>query len=62
MRKGLASASGSGAARDDEIEEDDGNDGDGGEEEEETFDVVEINPTSYIHMGTPMFRLPLNPD
>jgi hypothetical protein len=64
--KGLASASGSGAAMDDEIEEeddgDDGNDDDDGEEEEETFDVEEINPTSYVHMGTPIFQLPLNPD
>jgi hypothetical protein len=61
--KGLASASGNGAMRDDEIEEeDDGNDGDDGEEEEEIFDVEEINPTSYVHMGTPIFRLPLNLD
>jgi pyruvate/2-oxoglutarate dehydrogenase complex dihydrolipoamide acyltransferase (E2) component len=63
--KGLASASGSGAAREEEIEEEDkGADGDGnnGEEEEETFDIDEINPTSYTHMGTPVFRLPLNPD
>jgi hypothetical protein len=27
-----------------------------------SVDVEEINPTSYIHMGTPTFRLPLNPD
>jgi hypothetical protein len=61
--KGLASASGSGAVRDDEIEEeDDVNDGDNGEEEEETFDVEEINPTSYTHMGTPIFCLLVNPD
>jgi hypothetical protein len=60
--KGLASASGSEAVRDDEIEEEeDDNDGDNGEEEE-TFDVEEINPTSYIHMGTPIFWLPMNPD
>jgi hypothetical protein len=26
------------------------------------FDVEEINLTSYIHMGTPVFWLPLNPD
>jgi hypothetical protein len=25
------------------------------EEDEEVFDVQEINPTSYIHMGTPVF-------
>jgi hypothetical protein len=65
--KGLASASGSRVARDDKIEEednddDDGNDGDDGEEEEETFDVEKINPTSYIHIGIPIFRQPLNPD
>jgi hypothetical protein len=61
--KGLASASGSGAARDEEIEEeDDGADGDYGEGEEETFDVEEINPPNYVHMGTPIFRQPLNPD
>jgi hypothetical protein len=64
--KGLTSASGSGAARNDEIEEEyDGNDravGDNDEEHEEVFDVEEINPTSYIHMRTLVFRLPLNPD
>jgi hypothetical protein len=32
------------------------------EEDEEIFDVEEINPTSYIHMETPVFWLPLNPD
>jgi cobalamin biosynthesis protein CobT len=69
--KGLASASSSRAATDEEEieEEEDGrneNDGaegdDDEEDEEEVFDVVEINPTSYIHMGTLVFRLPLNPD
>jgi hypothetical protein len=68
--KGLASASGSGAARDEEeIEEEedggnenDGAEGDGDEEDKEVFNVEEINPTSYIHMGTPVFWLPLNPD
>jgi hypothetical protein len=54
------------AAREEEIiEEDEGNDGidgDDDEEEEETFVVGEINPSSYIHMGTPIFWLPLNPD
>jgi hypothetical protein len=69
--KRLASASSSRAARDEEEieeEEDGGNDNDGAEgddeeeEDEEVFDVEEINPTSYIHMGTPVFRLPLNPD
>jgi hypothetical protein len=24
--------------------------------------VEEINPPNYVHMGTPIFRLPLNPD
>jgi hypothetical protein len=68
--KGLACASGSGAARDEEkIEEEegggngnDGAEGDDDDDNEEVFDVEEINPTSYIHMGTPVFRLPLNPD
>jgi hypothetical protein len=65
--KGLASASGSGVARDEEeiVEEEEDNDGaegDDDEEDEEVFDVEEINPTSYIHMGTPVFWLPLNPD
>jgi hypothetical protein len=64
--KGLASASGSGAARDEEeIEDEDGgneNDGAEGDDDEEVFDVEEINPTSYIHMRTPIFWLPLNPD
>jgi hypothetical protein len=58
------------AARDEEeIEEEedggnenDGAEGDDNEEDEEIFDVEEINPTSYIHMGTPVFRLPLNLD
>jgi hypothetical protein len=67
--KGLASASSSGAARDEEEneeEEDGGNGNDGAEgddeEDEEVFDVEEINPSSYIHMGTLVFQLPLNPD
>jgi hypothetical protein len=51
-RKGLASVSGSGAGRDDEIEEEaeEGADGDDGEEEEEVFDVKEINPPNYVDM------------
>jgi hypothetical protein len=58
--KGLATVSGSRAVRDEEIdEEDDGVDGEG---EEETFDVEEMNPPNYVHMGTPIFRQPLNPD
>jgi hypothetical protein len=68
--KVLASASGSGAARDEEeIEEEedggnenDGPEGDNDEEDEEVFDVEEMNPTSYIHMGTLVFWVPLNPD
>jgi hypothetical protein len=66
----LACASGSGAARDEEeIEEEedggngnDGAEGDDEEEDEEVFDIEEINPTSYLHMGTPVFWVPLNPD
>jgi hypothetical protein len=71
-RKGLANASSSGAARgEEEIEEEedsrngnenDGAEGDDDEKDEEVFDAQEINPTSYIHMGTSVFRLPLNPD
>jgi hypothetical protein len=50
--KGLASASGSEVARDDEIKEEaeEGADGDNGEEEEEVFDVEKINPPNYIDM------------
>jgi hypothetical protein len=50
--KGIAGTSGSGAARDgneeEESERGDDNDGD----EEEIF-YVEINPSSYVHMGAP---------
>jgi hypothetical protein len=68
--KGLTSASGSGAARDEEQieeEEDGGNENDGAEgdddeEDEEFFNVEEIDPTSYINMGTPVFLLPRNLD
>jgi hypothetical protein len=28
----------------------------------ETFDVEEITPTSYAHMGNPIFRQPMNPN
>jgi hypothetical protein len=63
--KELASASGSGPVRDEEIEEeDDGNDGadgDDGEEEGEVFDVEEINPPNYVDMEPLVFRVPLNP-
>jgi hypothetical protein len=57
------------AARDEgEIEEEEdgrnGNDGVEGDddEEDEVFDADEINTTSYIHMETPIFWLPLNLD
>jgi hypothetical protein len=59
--KGLASASDSGAARDDEIEEAT-EEGDDGEEEEEVFDVEEINPPNYVDMRHLMFRAPTNPE
>jgi hypothetical protein len=57
--KGLASASGSGAASEEIEEEAKGDDGD---EEEEIFGLEEINPPNYVHMGTLIFRQPLNPD
>jgi hypothetical protein len=58
--KGLASASGSGAGRDDEIEEEveEGADGDDGEE---VFDVEKINPPNYVDMRPLVFRAPTNP-
>jgi hypothetical protein len=61
--KGLASASGSGVGRDNEIEEEaeEGADGDDGEEEEEVFDVEEINPPTYVDMGPLVLRTPTNP-
>jgi hypothetical protein len=49
--KGLASGSRSGAARNAE---------ESGDEEEELFDVEEIVPRAYVHMGTPSFRQPQN--
>jgi hypothetical protein len=66
--KGLVGPSGSGSttARDEEIEmeieEEEGGGNGNDEEEEEIFYVEEINPTSYIHMRTPTFRIPQNPD
>jgi hypothetical protein len=57
--KGLASASGNGAMRDEEIEKED--DGADGEEEEEIFDVEEINHPNYVDMGPLMLRAPSNP-
>jgi hypothetical protein len=61
--KGLASASGSGVRRDDEIEEEaeEGADGDEGEEKEEVFDVEEINPPDYVDMRHPVLGAPTNP-
>jgi hypothetical protein len=60
--KGLASASGSGTMRDEQIEEeDDDDDDDEGEEDEEIFDVEEINPPSYVDIGPLDFRAPMNP-
>jgi hypothetical protein len=45
------------ATRDEEIEEEVEEEGcgDDNEEDEEVFDVEEINPTSYIYMGTSVF-------
>jgi hypothetical protein len=61
--KGLASASGSGVERDDEIKEEakEGADGDDGEEEEEVFDVEEINPPNYVDMRPLVSRAPTKP-
>jgi hypothetical protein len=64
--KGLMGASGNGcgAVRDEEIEEEVEEEGGGGDDEgeEETYVVDEINPSSYTHIGTPTFWLPLNLD
>jgi hypothetical protein len=58
LGKGLASASGSRATRDEEIEEeDDGADG----EEEEIFYVEEINLPSSVDIRHLSFRAPMNP-
>jgi hypothetical protein len=59
----LASASDSGAERDDKIEEEakEGADGDNGEEEEEVFDVKEINPPNYGDMRPLVFSAHTNP-
>jgi hypothetical protein len=59
-RKGLASASGSGVGRDDEVEEE-AKEGADGEEEEDVFDVEEINPPNYVDMGPLVLRAPTNP-
>jgi hypothetical protein len=61
--KWLASASDSGAGRDDEIEEEaeEGADGDEEEEEEDVFDVEEINPPNYVDMRPLVLRAPTNP-
>jgi hypothetical protein len=58
--KGLASASGSGVGRDDEVEEE-AKEGADGEEEEDVFDVEEINPPNYVDMGPLVLRAPTNP-
>jgi hypothetical protein len=57
----LASASGSGVGRDDEIEEEAEEWADGDEEEEEVFDVEEINPPNYVDMEPLVFRARANP-
>ncbi len=59
----MASASGSGAGRDDELEgeAEEVTDGDDGEEEEEVFDVEEINSPNYVNMRPLVFRAPTNP-
>jgi hypothetical protein len=57
----LASASGSGAGRDDEIEEEAEEGADGHEEEEEVFDMEEINPPNYVDMRPLVFKAPTNP-
>jgi hypothetical protein len=54
--KGLTSASGSGAERDDEIEE-----GADGEKKEDVYDVEEINPPNYVDMWPLVFRAHRNP-
>jgi hypothetical protein len=61
--KGVASASGNGVERDDEIKEEaeEGADVDDGEEEEEVFDMEEINPPNYVDMGPLVLRAPINP-
>jgi hypothetical protein len=64
--KGLASASGSGAVRDEEEieeEQDGGNEndvaeGDDDEGDEEVFDVEEINPASYTHGNSNFLATP----
>jgi hypothetical protein len=64
--KGVASASGNGAGRDDKIEEEieeeaeEVADGDEGEEEKEVFDVEEINPPNYVDMRPLVLRAPTN--
>jgi hypothetical protein len=59
--KGLTSASGSRATKDNEIEEEaeEGTDGVDGEEED-VFDVEKINPPNYVGKGPLVFRAPTN--
>jgi hypothetical protein len=61
--KGLATASASRPTRDEvesEDESDNGNEG-AGVDEEDIFDVEEIIPQAYVHMGTPSYQQPQNP-
>jgi hypothetical protein len=57
----VASASGTGAARDEIEEESKGNADNDGDEEKEVFDVEDILPPSYVDMGALVFRVPQNP-
>jgi hypothetical protein len=52
--KGKWLASGSGSRDEKNLEEEE-------EGEDEIFDVGEINPHNYVHMGTPTFTQPQNP-
>jgi hypothetical protein len=58
----LASASDSGAGRDDEIEEEaeEWADNDDGEDEEGVFNMEDINPSNYVDMRPLMFNAPAN--
>jgi hypothetical protein len=60
--KSIANASGSGAARDEEEFErgDEHGDEAGHINEEDIFDVEEIIPQAYVHMGIPSFQQPQN--
>jgi hypothetical protein len=62
--KEVADASGSGARNEDAKAEshDEGSGNDDDDEVEGTFDVEEIAPSYYMHMGAPIFRQPQNLD